>query len=293
MSAKIEVFIKEPGKNARHVHISPTLKNLQNTVGEYIETFTIASNMTIICNEEGKLLGLPYNCKICGERFCGTLIFIGVNEEGEFCDVPVDTKNDEAGISAAIYGGINVKISKLKKVLSKSNNLIISRDQAGTQWIGDGVAMYSMDKFPEMTPAQILTVLGVPEDQKKRAMWYVEEDGPEVPELQQIAMIDRDPHAIEYNGTRSVILEGANGSVFWVKEMYLEPHDTVQTQHYLCSDRNGQLYLASYEGMFISAVIRQQNMTGQFIEWLHMVSQTATALHTEQVIKGMKEEENE
>lgn len=49
---KISVLIKDPGKNPRHVYIENSLKNLQATVGGYIETVTLATDAVIICNEE-------------------------------------------------------------------------------------------------------------------------------------------------------------------------------------------------------------------------------------------------
>ena len=88
MAYKIKVFIKNPGKKLRSVSISNTLENLQKTVGGYIETVTLASDLVIICNEEGKLLNLPYNCDILNWAFVGTLIFAGVNGD-EFGNVPV------------------------------------------------------------------------------------------------------------------------------------------------------------------------------------------------------------
>ena len=88
MAHKIKVFIKDPGKKLRSVSISKTLENLQKTVGGYIETVTLDSDLVIICNEEGKLRGLPYNCNILNEAFVGTLIFAGVKDD-DFDDVPV------------------------------------------------------------------------------------------------------------------------------------------------------------------------------------------------------------
>ena len=88
---KIRVIIKDPGKKPRCVNISNTLENLQKTVGGYIETVTIASDMVIICNEEGRLLDLPYNCNVCGIDYVGTIIFCGMSED-EFCDLPVEYK---------------------------------------------------------------------------------------------------------------------------------------------------------------------------------------------------------
>lgn len=77
MADKIKVYIKRPGCIPRSVWVSNSLKNLQNTVGGYIETVRLASDMVIICNEEGRLLGLPYNCEVCGVDLCGDIIFCG------------------------------------------------------------------------------------------------------------------------------------------------------------------------------------------------------------------------
>lgn len=86
---KIKVLIKDPGKKPRSVAVSNSLENLQKHVGGYIETVTIASNAVIICNEEGRLMGLPHNCNICGVDFVGTIIFAGVKGDN-FVDFPAD-----------------------------------------------------------------------------------------------------------------------------------------------------------------------------------------------------------
>lgn len=85
---KIKVIIKDPGKKPRCVNISNTLENLQKTVGGHIETVTLAKDLVIICNEEGRLQGLPHNCNVCGIDFVGTIVFCGV-AEGDLCDIPV------------------------------------------------------------------------------------------------------------------------------------------------------------------------------------------------------------
>lgn len=89
---KISVLIKDPGKKPRHVWIQNSLKNLQATVGGYIETVTLATDCVIVCNEEGRLQGLPYNCTICGVDFVGTIILAGVQGD-EFSDFPLSYKD--------------------------------------------------------------------------------------------------------------------------------------------------------------------------------------------------------
>lgn len=55
-------------------------------MGGYIETCTFASDAAIICNEEGRLLRLPYNCTLLGLDFFGTVLIAGVKGD-EFASV--------------------------------------------------------------------------------------------------------------------------------------------------------------------------------------------------------------
>ena len=93
---KIRAIIKRPGEAAFEAQIANELGTLQEWVGGYIETYALSYNpaVIVICNEEGKLLGLPYNCKLAGEHFAGTILLVGVGgEEGdEFADCPVGMK---------------------------------------------------------------------------------------------------------------------------------------------------------------------------------------------------------
>ena len=46
-------------------------------MGGYIETVTLATDLIIICNEEGRLLDLPFNIELCGVGFVGTILAVG------------------------------------------------------------------------------------------------------------------------------------------------------------------------------------------------------------------------
>lgn len=74
----LTVVIKEPGELPRMASVSNTLETMQKLVGGYIETVTLASGFAIVCNEEGRLRGLPENVEICGNTFVGTIVFVGV-----------------------------------------------------------------------------------------------------------------------------------------------------------------------------------------------------------------------
>ena len=75
----IKVIVKQPSEPIGHPEfIDNTLEALQNLVGGYIETVTIGPDLVIICNEEGRLMGLPHNCELFNIDFVGTLVFAGV-----------------------------------------------------------------------------------------------------------------------------------------------------------------------------------------------------------------------
>lgn len=87
MNNMISAMVKRPGEPPRHVNISNNLEALQKNVEGYIETFTLADDLVIICNEEGRLMGLQDNCRICDEDFVGTILIVGIEGE-EFADLP-------------------------------------------------------------------------------------------------------------------------------------------------------------------------------------------------------------
>lgn len=87
MSESISVLAKEPGKPFIRLTCRNTLKELQSLVCGPIETVTIASDAVVICNEEGRLKDLPFNCEICGIGFVGNILIAGVDGD-EFADVP-------------------------------------------------------------------------------------------------------------------------------------------------------------------------------------------------------------
>lgn len=91
MADKIKVIIKRPDEKYGHVtNISNTLENLQKTVGGYIETLTMPG-YTLIVNEEGIPLCMPFNCKVAGFNLFGTIIVAGVKGD-EFADVQISMK---------------------------------------------------------------------------------------------------------------------------------------------------------------------------------------------------------
>lgn len=74
MNNGITVLVKQPGMAPETRQIKNDLAALQEIVGGYIEMYGLGGDMTVICNEEGKLTGLPFNIVLNGETFVGPLV---------------------------------------------------------------------------------------------------------------------------------------------------------------------------------------------------------------------------
>ena len=85
---KITVLLLEPEQEAKVIELDNSLESMQKTVGGNIEViYPFTNDSCIVCNEEGKLLGLPLNralyddCdKIC-EVIAGTAFICGTDDE--------------------------------------------------------------------------------------------------------------------------------------------------------------------------------------------------------------------
>lgn len=93
MVYNIRVMVKKPGEVPYMDHIPNTLEAFQKAVGGYIETFRITDEMTVVCDEEGRLKNKEYCFSWGRVSFCGTCLFVGVSGD-EFTDLPYDTKED-------------------------------------------------------------------------------------------------------------------------------------------------------------------------------------------------------
>lgn len=85
----MRALFKEPkDEKFRTLVIPNQLKVLQQLVGGYIETVTIATDAVIICNKEGRIIGQEYNCNFCGIDLVGPILIVGTDGE-EFTDCPM------------------------------------------------------------------------------------------------------------------------------------------------------------------------------------------------------------
>lgn len=87
---KLSILLVEPGKCPKVIEIENTLEAMQNIVGGNIEVYEpFDDEVAIVCNEEGKVKGLPLNRAVYSNR--GELVDIIA---GTFfvCYAPVDSE---------------------------------------------------------------------------------------------------------------------------------------------------------------------------------------------------------
>lgn len=78
----LRVLIVEANKYPYEAVINNELSSLQKEVGGYIEIIPLAPNIDLICNEEGKLIGLEGNRSLGNDIITGTFFIAGSNDEG-------------------------------------------------------------------------------------------------------------------------------------------------------------------------------------------------------------------
>ena len=69
-----------------------TLEALQNAVGGSIQIVPLTTELCVVCNEEGKVLGLPPVAVVpmLQDILCGSLVICRTDEQGELIDVEDD-----------------------------------------------------------------------------------------------------------------------------------------------------------------------------------------------------------
>ena len=92
----MRVIRKRPGEAWEPIEVENELKPLQQAVGGYLESFTFAEDACVLCDEEGRLKGKPYNTGGRGVPFVGTVLIVGVAGE-DFSDL---TEQMEARLRA-------------------------------------------------------------------------------------------------------------------------------------------------------------------------------------------------
>ena len=84
----MRILIVKPLKAPYSKDICSNLKEMQAIVGGYIQAiYPFDDPIALVCNDEGKLIGLPQNRLLCDrsgrvhDMICGTFFLAGLGEE--------------------------------------------------------------------------------------------------------------------------------------------------------------------------------------------------------------------
>lgn len=83
MQRDLNLLLVKPNELPKKITIKNTLKEKQKLVGGLIEYVYLpnCNDVVLICNEEGKLLGLPPNRDIGYDIVCGDFLIVGDDPE--------------------------------------------------------------------------------------------------------------------------------------------------------------------------------------------------------------------
>ena len=90
---KINVLMVEPHKPPCMVELNNDLDSLQKAVSigadeqGLIELVYLEDNISILCNEEGKLIGLEPNRRLGNDILCGVFYVVADDEEGNLASL--------------------------------------------------------------------------------------------------------------------------------------------------------------------------------------------------------------
>ena len=81
---KIKVLKIEPGEPPAVKEIGNDLHSLQAEVGGLIECISFPNGCVVVCNEEGKLNGMPPNRRLGADIICGPFFVCDTTYDGDF-----------------------------------------------------------------------------------------------------------------------------------------------------------------------------------------------------------------
>lgn len=188
-----------------------------------------------------------------------------------------------------------MKIKSIAAICKKNKQVVIfnrySGDEAVTQYIGDGGAVYPINGLPELDEENLLTIFDVPE--KQRADWFVKymsiPDGISFDDTDaNERIIEQGNLSIVYAGKTLKPLQTRRGLVF-IESRYLSPMSDYMDvlELYERFTPSGTPYIVAKAGFMLQAVIMPYDaINAQFVKRLQeLAEQCAVSLDLRELEK--------
>lgn len=83
----LQIAVKRVGSDPVMTETVVTLDTLQDAVKGYVGIHVLTDKLSVVYDQFGRFDGLAHNCDILNTSYYGTLVFIGMDDEGRFTSV--------------------------------------------------------------------------------------------------------------------------------------------------------------------------------------------------------------
>ena len=139
----IDVLVVEPATKPYKKQIESGLASLQKEVGGYIEaTYPFYEPVAIICNEEGKINGLPLNRALYDDSgkvydiVAGTFLVVGLTED------------DFGSLDDTLMEKFAARFEKAENFAMRGGEILVSPREAVDKWSENTLTIYQMKPSP-------------------------------------------------------------------------------------------------------------------------------------------------
>lgn len=83
----MKILAVRTGELPEVIDIEHSLDAKSEFVGGYIQTISLSSTAILVCNDDGKVIGLKPNRVIPGDFIAGDFFIVGFDGRDDFCDI--------------------------------------------------------------------------------------------------------------------------------------------------------------------------------------------------------------
>lgn len=150
-----------------------------------------------------------------------------------------------------------MKIKAVEAILKGGKTFRIYKNDR-CQWLGNGIAFYPLDDFPELTPDNIFSVFDIPQDKREkfRCEYDTFPDGINIKDVDENeTLLERDIFDVIYYDRLLVPLKTSTGLIFVQKSLLKPFGKDDEYELYLREMPSGTPYVAVKRGWDVYGII--------------------------------------
>ena len=157
---------------------------------------------------------------------------------------------------------------KVAAICKKSKSLLLATSNDNTQWVGQGLAFYSIAGLPKMTLPEVMNALDYTEDEKAKFTTMAPMDlGKSISDAYPEEILADEIKAVYHNAIKYLMIK-AGGRVILNSEYLVPVKHEAQTSYYVRFKENGDAFLCVKVGLLAEAIVRDSCFTDDEIKSL-------------------------